>query len=52
MEVLVELTAQQEQALRAAAETRWPGLPPEARLAEAFADHCRDELGGAEEGVP
>jgi hypothetical protein len=52
MEVVVQLTAQQEQALRAAAETRWPGLSLEAQLAEAFAEQCREELGGAEEGVP
>jgi hypothetical protein len=49
MDVDVELTAQQEQLLRAAGERRWPGEPLEVVLARAFLEHCREARPDAEE---
>jgi len=49
MEVVVELTVQQEQVLRAAGERRWPGEPIEAALARAFLEHCREAPPDSEE---
>ena len=48
MEVVVQLTAQQEQVLRAAVERCWPGIPLEAQLAKAFLAQYMEEHGRAE----
>jgi hypothetical protein len=52
MEVVVQLTAQQEQALRAAADRCWPGMPLEVQLANALADQCLEADGCPDEDAP